>query len=122
GGLSAPQTVSPAPYSAAEGARLRSAVMALGDDAESRVRFQLALTLGEFDESARLSALSKLARRDFADRWHARAILSSVGSSAWPLLRSLVQEEPSWLNSPVSGQAGFLEQTAALIGSSHSQT
>jgi len=101
-------------------AEVADAVLSLATDSNPRVRFQVALSLGESDGDAKLDALTKIARRDFADRWHALAVLSSTGPSAWPLLKKLVQEEPAWLNAPTSEQGKFLDQLARLVGASHS--
>lgn len=99
-----------------------SAVLSLADDTNSRVRFQVALSAGEISGDARLEALTQIARRDFADRWHALAVLSSVGPKAWPFLKKLLEHEPGWLNAPTSGQSRFLDQAARLVGASQSET
>jgi putative membrane-bound dehydrogenase-like protein len=101
---------------------LAGAVLSLAEDPDPRVRFQVALSLGEFEDNAKIDALTKIARRDYADRWHTLAVLSSVGPKAWPLLKKLAQEEPAWLNAPTGEQAKFLDQAARLVGANHSET
>jgi len=122
----APAKVSPSPRGEGRGGgegtvELVNAVLSLTDDSNPRVRFQVALSLGEFDGDAKLDALTRIARRDFAGRWHTLAVLSSIGPNAWPLVKKLVQEEPAWLNAPTSEQAKFLDHAARLIGASHSE-
>jgi putative heme-binding domain-containing protein len=100
---------------------LRAAIVARAEDSDVRVRFQAGLSLGELNGDAKLDALSTIARRDFASRWHQLAVLSSTGPKAWPLLKKLSEEEPGWLDSPTSEQAKFLDQLARLIGAEHSE-
>src|SRR5439155_24222962 len=54
-------------------------LLSLVDDPSPRVRFQLALTLGEFRGKTR--ALARLAARDGADPYLRAAILSSAGNN-----------------------------------------
>jgi len=107
------------PVQPVAGGDLQSALIALMDDPEIRVRFQLALSLGGINAESKLSALARLARRDCEDRWCAPAILSSLGSNSWAFLNQLVKENPRWFTGCTSGQAKFLEQLAGLIGVSH---
>ena len=99
-----------------------SAVSSLAGDTNVRVRFQVALSLGESANDAKLSALTQIAQRDFADRWQTLAVLSSVGTKSWPFLKTLLENNPSWLKAPTSEQSKFLDQTARLVGASHSET
>jgi len=100
---------------------LRAAVAAGSEDSDARVRFQAALSLGELNGDPKLDALTKIARRDFASRWQQLAVLSSTGPRAWPLLKKLLEAEPSWLSAPTNEQAKFLDQLARLVGASHSE-
>ncbi len=67
----------------AEAFPLKDALRAMADDPDPRVRFQLALSLGE------APVLAAVARRDAADPWVRAAILSSVGEGAVDLLPRL---------------------------------
>ncbi len=58
--------------------RAPAGLLALTNDSDSRVRYQLALTLGEFRDPAIGPALAALARRDPASPWHRAAILSAA--------------------------------------------
>ncbi|HYV26096.1 MAG TPA: PVC-type heme-binding CxxCH protein [Candidatus Eisenbacteria bacterium] len=105
--------------STAEMKSLREAVLRLVEDPEPRVRFQLALTLGEIEGKEKLAALLRLAQNGVADRWQSLAILSSLGRDSWPFLKTLSQEFPQWLKEPTADQSKFLEQIAALVGAAH---
>jgi putative membrane-bound dehydrogenase-like protein len=97
-------------------AALRSALLALADDPSPRVRFQLALTLGELPSEASLEALAQLAPGSVADRWQSLAVLSSVSGAPWSFLQRLARLHPDWLATPTEAQAGFLQDLSALVG------
>jgi len=65
-----------------EGRAHSPALFRLVDDPAPRVRFQLALTLGEFDDPRAGDALARLAEKDGADPWARVAILSSARNPA----------------------------------------
>jgi putative membrane-bound dehydrogenase-like protein len=69
-------------------------LLALADDADSHVRFQCALTLGEINDARIISALAKIAARGMADRWTRAAVLSSIGSRADAFLRAFLAIAP----------------------------
>jgi putative membrane-bound dehydrogenase-like protein len=95
----------------AASAPLREAAIALADDPSPRVRFQLALTLGEADTPETNLALAKILRRAGADSWTQTAALSSAGRAAPALLEVLVHD-----NGRV--QLQLLTRVAALLGAS----
>ncbi|MEK7686493.1 MAG: PVC-type heme-binding CxxCH protein [Verrucomicrobiota bacterium] len=74
----------------AQSAALASRVIALADDADARVRFQCALTLGELDEGRLIPALANIAVRDAGDRWTRAAVLSSAGRGGEAVLTEVV--------------------------------
>jgi putative membrane-bound dehydrogenase-like protein len=66
---------------------VRTALLKLVSDPEPRVRFQLALTLGEIDDPRTASALAAMGLRDGSDSWTRAALLSSVNAATiGPLL------------------------------------
>ncbi len=67
-------------------------LLALADDPDPRVRFQLAFTLGELRDPRALQALADIARRDTADPWTRTAVLSSVANTSDQLLARLVSD------------------------------
>src|SRR5581483_12495491 len=57
---------------------LADAVRAAADDADARVRFQAAPSLGLLPDDAATQSLVRIARRDAADPWTRLAVLSSA--------------------------------------------
>jgi putative heme-binding domain-containing protein len=92
---------------------LKSAVFAMTRDPESRVQFQLAMTLGNSKDRRALAALVDLALRRAADPWFRTAILSSVAESASEFFDRLRAKRPS-LEDP-----DLLAQLGSLIGGKH---
>jgi putative heme-binding domain-containing protein len=71
---------------------LLSAMLQLATDDAPRVRFQLALSLGQFEDARCTDALVTILRRDAADSWTVNAALSSSRELAPKLLEQLLQE------------------------------
>jgi putative membrane-bound dehydrogenase-like protein len=92
-------------------AALRAAVLPLADDSAIRVRFQVALSLGEVMDAITAPALAAIAARDLADPWMRTAVLSSTGAEtaavAASALRGLDSEDG----------ATFLRDAGAILGS-----
>src|SRR5262249_34945540 len=82
---------------------------------DARVRFQLALVLGEVSDRDALKALTAIARRDLTDGWVRLAILSSLAHAAWPFAELLLEQQPEWLTKPTTEQAQFLSEVGALV-------
>jgi putative membrane-bound dehydrogenase-like protein len=64
----------------------------MANDGDMRVRYQLAFTLGELSEPARLAALAKIARRDIDDRWLRLALQSSLAMDAGEVFADLAAD------------------------------
>jgi putative heme-binding domain-containing protein len=94
--------------------RLRAAVAALAEDASPRVRFQLALSLGESDAPEAVAALARVARRDAAESWTQMAVLSSAGKTAPVLLHALARDI-AMMRNPATVHLQFLARLAALV-------
>jgi hypothetical protein len=77
-------------------------LLSLADDEDLRVRYQLAFTLGELKDPARLEALAKLARRDAGDRWMRLAIESSLSEGAGQVFAELAADA-AFRGSPPAG-------------------
>ncbi len=77
----------------AKDASLLKRVLELADDADARVRFQAALSLGEVDDPRAAAALTSILRRDMRDPWTRAAVLSARPSLAGPLLVELMTDE-----------------------------
>ncbi|WP_422927712.1 neutral/alkaline non-lysosomal ceramidase N-terminal domain-containing protein [Singulisphaera sp. PoT] len=98
-------------------AGLGEALLARVDDPEIPVRFQLALTLGEWDSPRAGEALGKLALAKPADNWVSAAILSSASRQSVPILAALAT--PGVEPETRSAMDGPL--IATLIGSGDAQ-
>jgi len=72
---------------------LRERIVALADDAEPAVRFQVAFTLGSIAEPRRAAALEAIARRDADDPWIIAAVLSSAAELAPAMLTTLLADQ-----------------------------
>lgn len=72
--------------------RIASRCVELTSDPDASVRFQLALTLGEFHDPRSAPSLASLAKRDAGDLFIRTAILSSSPECAPELLRDLVAD------------------------------
>ena len=89
---------------------LAAGVIAMAADPDAHVRFQAALTLGEFQDTRYLSTLAEVAHRDSADPWFRIAILSSVADRAAPFFQILVAKGETWTDPQLAIEA------SAMIG------
>ncbi|HWB08341.1 MAG TPA: PVC-type heme-binding CxxCH protein [Pirellulales bacterium] len=95
---------------------LAEKILAMVDDEDLRVRYQLAFSLGEVPTARRLTALAALARRDAGDRWMRLAIQSSLAEGAGEVLAALAADEA--FRQTDRGIA-FLESLARQIGAAN---
>lgn len=63
-------------------ASLRAKLFQMASDPDMRVRYQLAFSLGEFDDPGRAAALAAILTRDPGDRWIRLAVMSSLKTGA----------------------------------------
>lgn len=91
---------------------LQAKALALAADADGRVRFQAALTLGELKDERVLAALVKIARAGADDRWTRYAIASAVPTRAGALLTALLPT----LTQPRPSELQLVQELAALVG------
>lgn len=94
---------------------LRDRVTALADDGEMRVRFAVALALGEANEADALAARARVARRDGKDAWMRAAILTAPPETALPLLQQLLADG----DSRGDLDAALVRETARIVGSAN---
>lgn len=88
---------------------VKDKVVALANDPELRVRYQVAFTLGELPPSPqRTGALAVIARRDGDDPYVRTAIMSSVFEGAGALLAELVGDETFRKSAAGSAWIGLL--------------
>ena len=68
-------------------------VLTRATDESPRVRFQVALTLGEVDDPRATMALGQIARRDSVNKWTLTAVLSSLPRATVPFLLDVLADE-----------------------------
>lgn len=102
----------------ADQADVRDAVIALADNADIRVRYQVAFTLGAFSGDEATRTLSKLAARDGADSWMQLAILSSIGSRRGEFLAVLLSDPDARSKMHIKA---ILNAVAVQIGAANSK-
>jgi putative membrane-bound dehydrogenase-like protein len=103
---------------------IRARLANLAKDADIRVRYQLAFTLGLFSGDMPARALAELALRDAGDRWMRLAIICSANGRENELFR-LLSEEKAFRSTPAGKDlltalaghvdAGVLEDTLASL-------
>ncbi len=84
-------------------------VLALADDENTRVRFQVAFSLGETQDPRATAALARIAQQDASDPWIRVAMLSSSVQRAPALLAELLEIDSD-------GIASMLQQLATMVG------
>jgi len=97
----------------AQSEALRQAVLALAGDDDSRVRFQVAFSLGEMKDAARVDRLHAIARQDISDDWIRVAVLSSIKDDSTELLEKLLADA-AFVGHDASGK--WLSQLARTAG------
>jgi putative membrane-bound dehydrogenase-like protein len=68
-------------------------LLAMTDDADTQVRYQLAFTLGQLPAATARPAIIALMKRDYADRWMRTALLSSLPLGAADVVTTLLADE-----------------------------
>lgn len=91
-------------------------LLALADDEDLKVRYQVAFSLGQIHTPERLDALARLARRDRDNRWMRMAVQSSLAEGAEVVLDRLAADEG--FSHTDSGQA-VLQALARQIGTAN---
>lgn len=87
----------------------------MAEDPSLRVRFQLALSLGEFSGPGVVRALARLAREHSGDPWFRMAVPSSEAGSSGALLAMLLASR-DWLARDASETIPFFTELASVIG------
>ncbi len=98
----------------ADSSEIRTLVLGLAKDADARVRFQVALSLGEWDDPAIVKPLADIALAGADDRFTRTAVLSSVPKRSVELLAVLARANDAAAKSP--GRVALLHELAAVIG------
>lgn len=95
---------------------LLAGLLALRNDPDPKVRFQLLLTLGSVDDHAAALVRNEILFRDISDKWVQVAALSAKGSQAKPLLASVLKRYDN--TNPAFGS--LVERLTTMIGRSGS--
>ncbi|MGH9802784.1 MAG: DUF7133 domain-containing protein, partial [Blastocatellia bacterium] len=91
----------------------QSAVLATAGDADARVQFQTAFTLGQIKDAHSMDVLADLAIKHGDDQWFRLAVLSSIADSAAEFFTLLRKKNPGFDNKQL------FAQMASLIGGKH---
>ncbi len=104
---------------------IRERLLSMTQDPDARVRYQLAFTLGEVEDPARIAALVALVRRDGTDPWARFAIRSALTVGAGSVLTALAEDAEfagsragrSWLADLAlqAGASGLEHDVAAVL-------
>ncbi len=94
---------------------LQDKILALAEDENPRVRFQAALSIGQFEHSASSAALRKILVHDYAFRWSRLAVLSSLRPGQELFFVALLTEPDQWAQLD-DDKLKLLEEFAELIG------
>ena len=89
---------------------LADAAIQSANDANARVQFQAALSLGQLKENRSFDALLQIAHARSSDPWFRLAVLSSVADSASRFFHALLAKGESW------SDPQMLVELSALIG------
>ncbi len=98
---------------------LQAKLIALADDDDMRVRYQLAFTLGEIDNRQRIAALAEILKRDAGDRWIQLAVFSSLANGGGDLFAELAADK-GWRSSD-AGRAVLFDLVRYLGRQNHRQ-
>ncbi len=93
---------------------LAQRVLALADDPDARVRFQCALSLGEFPDDKIVPALNRIVTQNPEDRWTRTAALTAVHDREYLFFRQLLPIVRKSSNSHLPGLIGELARALAI--------
>jgi putative membrane-bound dehydrogenase-like protein len=96
--------------------RLREAVVGLADDPDARLRYQVALSLGEWDSDATLAPLARIALSGADDRWTRLAVVSAVPKRAGALVATLLPPGAPFAPQVTPGRLALMQELAAVVG------
>ena len=91
-------------------------VLKVVTDPDPRVRFQVALALGDVRDERAALALAMIARRDHSDVWIRTAVVSSLTDSYLAFLTDVLNDQV-FLSNP--GAVEMIEQISTVLGTRH---
>jgi putative membrane-bound dehydrogenase-like protein len=95
---------------------LQEQTVALASDPDARLRFQVALSLGAWDDDRVVPPLAQIALAGVDDRWTRMAVASSVPQRAGALIVTLCRLHPGLTGQVTPGRLTLLQELAALVG------
>jgi len=98
-------------------AAIQQRVLALAADDDPQVRFQVALSLGAWDDDRVLHPLARIALAQIDDLWTRLAVETAVPRRAGALLCNLLGKNGELLGEATAERLKFVSELAALIGS-----
>lgn len=101
---------------------LRDRLVALAGDPDARVRFQVALGLGAWDDSRIVEPLARIARAGADDRWTRLAVAAAVPERAGELIARLVGPGNGSPLAATPGTIALIRELSALVGARHDAT
>ncbi|MBY0526019.1 MAG: c-type cytochrome [Gemmataceae bacterium] len=93
---------------------LQTRLIELADDPDAQLRFQVALSLGAWDDDRILKPLARIARTNVDDPWSRMAVASAVPTRAGALLIELFRSDLTKQTTPDRLQ--LVQELAALVG------
>jgi putative membrane-bound dehydrogenase-like protein len=103
----------------ATSAGLRERIVAMAGDADARVRFQVALCLGNWDDDRAIAPLARIARAGADDRWTRVAVASAVPRRGGALVAALVGSKADADLAPDAGTLALVRELSAVVGARH---
>ncbi len=97
-------------------AQVRDQLLALASDPDDRVRFQLALSLGELDDDTIVEPLARIAAEAPADPWTRLAVGTAATGRAAQLLLALFPADPARSDASPPEREALLRDVALLAG------
>lgn len=95
-------------------------LIALAEDSDPMVRFQVALALGEARDDARvMPALARIAARDAGDIWTRTAVLSSIANKPSELLEALASGSRKFFETDAGHT--WLDELSLMVGAGRDQ-
>jgi len=98
---------------------LRQRMVALADDPDAKVRFQVALCLGGWNDDGIIDPLARIAREGADDKWTRLAIASAVPERAGALIAALVRPQEGQERPAGTGNLALVRELSAVVGARH---
>lgn len=95
---------------------IAEAVLALADDRDARLRFQVALSLGEWDDDRIVDPLARVTLAGTADPWTRLAVASAVPRRAGALVARLLTMKAGLVDRWGAWPGALVRELSAIIG------